>query len=363
MSQKIKFRNTQDASFTATLHQRINEYFNNQDISDKGNILMAIKVVFFLSGFVGSYLLIYLSGDNILLSLLSWLLLGFFTAFVGFNISHDAVHGSLSRFKILNRMLGYTFNLAGTNKYMWKLMHNVIHHTYTNIPGHDEDLEPVPLIRLSTENELKKIHKYQHLYAYFLYCFTSISWVFKKDFVSFFRRKIGNYENKKHPAKEYIVLFLSKALYFIIFLVLPIVYCGVPWWATVLFFIAMHMVQGLTLAVVFQLAHVVEGAHFPTPDERGDVMNNWTIHQLNTTANFARKSFLASWFFGGLNFQIEHHLFPNICHVHYPDISSIVKKTAADFGLQYNENRTMWIAIQSHTRMLKMLGRNELLTA
>ena len=361
MNQKIKFRNVQDATFVNTLNKRIENYFISNNISDKGNLVMGIKVVFFLVGFIGSYFLIYLSGDSILWSILSWILLGFFTAFVGFNISHDAVHGSLSKNKMINRILGYTFNLAGTNKYMWKLMHNVIHHTYTNIPGHDEDLEPVSLIRLSTENKLKKVHRYQHYYAYFFYCLTSISWVFKKDFASFFKKNLGNYENKKHPMKEYLVLFVFNALYFAIFLVLPIVFAGIPWWATIIGFVAMHFVQGITLAVVFQLAHVVEGAHFPQPDEKGDVLNNWAIHQLNTTANFAMKSPLASWFFGGLNFQVEHHLFPNICHIHYPKISAIVRETATDFNIPYLENITMWDAIKSHTRMLKLLGRNEFL--
>jgi len=359
MSQKIKFRTIQETNFTATLQNRINSYFADKGISEKGNFLMAVKILFTLTGFVGSYFLIFASGDSILFSILSWILLGLFTAFVGFNISHDAVHGSISSIKIINKSLGYTFNLAGTNKYMWKIMHNVIHHTYTNIPGHDEDLEPVSLIRLSTENKLKKVHRYQHLYAYLLYCLTSISWVFKKDFVAFFRKKMGNYENKKHPMKEYIVLFSSKALYYFIFIALPIMLAGVPWWVTVIGFVAMHFIQGLTLAVVFQLAHVVEGAHFPQPDEKGDVKNNWTIHQLNTTSNFAMKSFLATWFFGGLNYQIEHHLFPNICHIHYPKISKIVKKTAEEYGITYNMNITMWDAIKSHTRMLKVLGREE----
>ncbi len=362
MSQKIKFRNIQGATFSTTLHSRINDYFTRNNITEKGNFLMGLKVAFFMAGFIGSYFLIHLSGHNIFLNILSWISLGFFTAFVGFNISHDAVHGSLSSSKFLNRVLGYTFNLAGTNKYMWKIMHNVIHHTYTNIPGHDEDLEPVSLIRLSTENKLKKIHRYQHFYAYLLYCMTSISWVFKKDFVAFFRKKMGNYEHKKHPLKEYIVLFASKLLYYFIFIALPIWLAEVPWWASVIGFVAMHFVQGLTLAVVFQLAHVVEGAHFPQPDEKGDVQNNWAIHQMNTTANFAMKSFLATWFFGGLNFQIEHHLFPNICHIHYPKISNIVKKTAEEFGIEYISNKTMWQAIRSHTRMLKLLGSNESLS-
>jgi len=123
----------------------------------------------------------------------------------------------------------------------------------------------------------------------------------------------------------------------------------------------MHFIQGITLAVVFQLAHVVEGATFPAPDEKGDIMNNWTIHQLNTTANFAMKSPLAFWFFGGLNFQVEHHLFPHICHIHYPQLAPIVKQTANEFGISYHENTTMWDAIKSHTRMLKLLGRFDVL--
>jgi linoleoyl-CoA desaturase len=363
MSQKVKFRNTQDKTFVTTLNNRIEAYFKSNNITEKGNALMAFKIAFFLVGFAFSYFLVYLSGDSIFFSMLSWLLVGLFTAFVGFNISHDAVHGSLSENKYINKVLGYTFNLAGTNKYMWKIMHNVIHHTYTNIPGHDEDLEPVSLIRLSTENKLKKVHRYQHYYAYFFYCLTSLSWVIKKDFASFFKKQLGNYENKNHPAREYFILFLSKAVYFTVFLVLPVLFAGVPWWASVVGFVVMHLIQGITLAVVFQLAHVVEGASFPTPDEKGDVLNNWAIHQLNTTANFARRSFLASWFFGGLNYQIEHHLCPHICHIHYPKLSNIVKETANEFGIRYNENITMWDAIVSHTRMLKVLGRNESLPA
>ncbi|MFN5323447.1 MAG: fatty acid desaturase family protein [Bacteroidota bacterium] len=359
MTNRIKFRKTQDLTFTEVLNQRIQEYFLSKGLSTKGNALMFFKVTFILAGFFGSYYFIFLSGANVLASLTSWLFMGLFTAFVGFNISHDAVHGSLSKYGIINRIMGYTFNLAGTNKYMWKILHNVIHHTYTNIPGHDEDLEPVALIRLSTENKLRKIHRFQHYYAYLFYCLTSFSWVFKKDFETFFRKKLGNYENKKHPAREYFILFFSKAVYFTLFLILPIMFTGAPIWLCLLGFLSMHLIQGITLAVVFQLAHVVEGTTFPVPDESGDVKNNWNIHQLNTTANFAMRSWLATWFFGGLNYQVEHHLFPHICHIHYPSLSPIVKRTAEEFGITYHENKTMWDAIRSHTRMLRTLGSNE----
>lgn len=363
MADKIKFRKTQDLNFTEVLNQRIQSYFESKGISQKGNALMWFKVCFYLLGFFGSYYLIFLSGSNIITSIASWLCMGLFTAFVGFNISHDAVHGSLSKYGIVNRIMGYTFNLAGTNKYMWKILHNVIHHTYTNIPGHDEDLEPVGLIRLSTENRLRKIHRFQHRYAYLLYSLTSFSWVFKKDFETFFRKKLGNYDNKKHPLREYFILFGSKFVYFTAFLALPMIFSGAPIWLCAVGFLCMHLIQGITLAVVFQLAHVVEGTTFPVPDESGDVKNNWNIHQINTTANFAMKSKLATWFFGGLNYQVEHHLFPQICHIHYPGISSIVRETATEFGITYHENKTMWDAIRSHTKMLRLLGTNEQLLA
>jgi len=359
MSTKVKFRNRSSADFVAELNSRIDAYFTENNITKKGNFLMAVKVAFFMTLFFGTYSLIYLVGDSIGISLLIWMLLGFCTAFVGFNIAHDAVHGSASSNKWVNKILGYTFNLAGTNKYMWKIMHNVIHHTYTNIPGHDEDLEPVGLIRLSTDNKLRKIHRHQHWYAYVLYSFTSLSWVIKKDFMTFFRKKIGNYENKKHPAREYVILIGSKLLYGAAFLLFPMLYSGASWWLCLLGFLVMHFAQGLTLAVVFQLAHVVEGPMFPKPDTNGDMSENWTVHQLQTTANFSRKSFLAYWFFGGLNFQVEHHLYPDICHIHYPEIAPIVKATSEAYGLEYQEYRTMWQAIRSHTRMLRIFGTNE----
>jgi len=363
MSIKIKFRNRDQKDFFPTLQKRVNEYFETRNMPKSGNWQMKAKLIFFLGGFITLYILIILDLFNLWGLLGLSLLLGFFTAFVGFNVSHDAVHGALSSKTWLNRVFAYTFNLAGTNEYMWNIMHNIVHHTYTNIPGHDDDLEPVSLIRLSTEKKLKKVHRYQHWYAFFFYTLTTLSWVFKKDFATFFKKKIGNYENKKHPAREYFILFFSKAVYLFIFLALPMLVLSVPWWQVVIGFVLLHLVQGITLAVVFQLAHVVEGTEFPEPLEDGSMQNAWAIHQVKTTSNFARRSFLANWFFGGLNFQIEHHLFPHICHVHYKRLSVIVKQTAEEFNIRYNEHKTMWAALRSHTRMLRRFGREKEMAA
>lgn len=353
---KIKFRNRTGVEFVNTLKERINTYFSENNKPQHGDWKMYTKLIFFVSLIVLAYSSIFIKNVHPALHLLSWASVGLCIAFIGFNVSHDAIHGSLSKNKTFNKILGYSFNVLGANEYMWKIMHNVVHHTYTNIPGHDEDLEPVPLIRLNPDRPLKRIHRFQHWYAFFFYSFAYLAWVLMKDFAHFFSDRVGNYQNKKHPLSEYFVLFVSKAVFLTIFLILPLVYSGYGIGLSLLGFLTLLIVAGITLAIVFQLAHVVEGTEFPEPDEDGSMENHWAIHQLITTSNFARKSLLANWFLGGLNFQVEHHLFPNICHVHYRKISDIVRNTAVEFGIPYNEHETFWSALKSHQRMLKRLG-------
>lgn len=354
---KVKFRNNDQQDFYSDLKTRVEAYFRKKGISPYANFEMVFKTFFFFTIWAASYILIITGFFEVHIMLLLVCILGFTTACLGFNVAHDATHGAYSARQYVNKILSYTFNLVGANNYIWSIMHNIVHHTYTNIPEHDEDLNLFPLIRLSTEKKLFKIHRYQHWYAFFFYCFTSLSWVFFKDYKKFFQKRIGNYNNKKHPAREYFILFISKAVYYFLFILLPVLFLNLPWWTILTGFFIMHMVEGITLAVVFQLAHTVEGPEFPTPAQDGSIENGWVIHQLKTTANFARKSFLVNFFAGGLNFQIEHHIFPKICHIHYKAISDIVKKTTEEYKLPYIENRTFFEAIVSHVRLLKRLGR------
>lgn len=245
------------------------------------------------------------------------------------------------------------FHFVGANPYMWNITHNIVHHTYTNISGHDEDLEIAPgLIRLSNDTVANRLHRYQHWYAFALYSLASLSWVFRKDFKKFFQPKIGQVINK-HPKIEYFNLFFYKALYLCIFILLPMVLINAPWWHIVLGFLIMHLAQGFTMGLVFQLAHVVEGTDFPLPNPSGNMEETWVEHQMHTTANFAGNNVFAGFFLGGLNRQIEHHLFPKICHIHYSEIGKIVKQTAAEFGIPYIESPTFSAALRSHFRMLK----------
>jgi linoleoyl-CoA desaturase len=357
---KITFKNKHDAEFFTTVKKRVDQYFISNNISKNGDWRMFGKSIFILSVFFGLYALLMADISSGPLALVYCGILGMFIAFIGFNISHDAAHGSYSSNNTINTIMSYTFDMLGTSSYMWKIMHNIIHHTYTNIPEHDNDLEPVFFIRLNPEKKVYKVHRFQHYYATFLYGLTSLSWVFKKDYAAIFKKEVGNYEHKKHDTKDIVIMFIAKIIYYTTFLILPMVFLHFTWYQILGGFFVMHFTEGLTLAIVFQLAHVVENTEFPIPTENGTIENNWAIHQLVTTANFARKSFLATFFFGGLNFQVEHHLFPKICHVHYPVLSHIIEDTAHEYGIPYNQYTRMWDAIKSHYTMLKKLGREEL---
>ncbi|MEO8412733.1 MAG: acyl-CoA desaturase [Ginsengibacter sp.] len=359
MSSKIRFAKAKDLDFYSTLNNRVEEYFIDNKISKNANWVMTFKVIFYLAVFTTAYLLLILGSYGVAMQFVLWIILGFFTAFIGLNISHDAIHGSLSGNKRVNKILSYTFNIIGANAYLWGIMHNIVHHTYTNIEGHDEDIQSVPLLRMCPHQKLMKIHRYQYWYAFLFYGFGSLSWVFIKDYVKFFKKKIGNYEHKKHPAIEYFNLFFFKAVYYTLFLVIPLILIKALWWQILLGFFALHFCEGITMAVIFMLAHVVEETHFPLPNEKGNIQNSWAVHQLYTTADFGRENNLLNFFCGGLNFQIEHHLYPRICHVHYKPISDIVKKTAEEYNLRYNASPTFGSAIRSHIRLLKKLGNGE----
>ncbi len=279
--------------------------------------------------------------------------MGVLSAFVGFNVCHDAIHGSFSGNPKVNKILSSLFSLLGASSYIWSITHNTIHHTYTNISGHDEDLVIAPgLIRIHKDDKKMKIQRFQHWYAFPLYGLASLSWAFRKDYLKIMKPELGN-TRMKHPRNAYVNLFLSKALYYFLFIGLPLIVLDVSWWQFLIGFITMHLGQGFTMGLVFQLAHVVEETSFPAPAASGTMLNNWAEHQLRTTENFSSDSRVAAFFLGGLNRQIEHHLFPKVCHIHYRAIGKIVKQTAAEFDIPYLESRSFFTATRSHFRLLK----------
>jgi linoleoyl-CoA desaturase len=234
-----------------------------------------------------------------------------------------------------------------------------MHHGFTNIEGHDEDIDPGPYLRFSPHKPLFKMHRYQHLYAWFMYGLMTLSWVINKDIFQLNRyRKEGVRLGSRWTYSQlFLFLIISKLIYYGAFIVVPILILPFAWYWIILFFVVMHFTCGFILTVIFQTAHVVPDAEFPMPDEKGLMENNWAVHQLFTTSDFAPKSRIFSWYIGGLNFQVEHHLFPNVSHVHYRKISGIVKSLAAKYGLPYHVQPGFVKAMGEHARMLKKLGR------
>lgn len=362
MEQRITFNTKDRPEFVKELRKRVNSYFKENNISKNANTSMVIKTIAMICiYFVPYFLVIFNVFQNPWIVFGLWLIMGLGMAGIGFSIMHDANHGAYSKNKNVNKYLGYLINLVGGSSVNWKIQHNVLHHTYTNIHNYDEDLNSDPLMRFSPDQKRRKAHKFQQFYAWFLYGLITISWTIKKDFI-----QLERYKGKDLLKTQSITygnaftrLMLAKIFYYSYVLALPMLLSSQPWWLTLVFYFLMHFVCGLVISVIFQLAHVVSETSFPKPDETGTMENNWAIHQLYTTANFAKKNLPLSWFIGGLNYQIEHHLFPNICHIHYRKISKIVKSTAKDFNLPYYQN-SFWGAVSSHAKMLAKLGKYDI---
>jgi linoleoyl-CoA desaturase len=355
----IRFASSR-ADFFATLNQRVNEYFKVNKITRHANAEMRIKTTVMFSLYVVPYLVLMTSGiTNPWIMLLLTAIMGFGIAGIGLSVMHDANHGAYSNKKWVNNALGLSLNALGATAFNWKVQHNVLHHTYTNIHDVDEDISPRGILRMTPHGEWKFFHRFQHFYAWFFYGLLTFVWVLVKDFVRINRyHRDGLIKNQKSDAAtEWAVLIGTKLFYIFYIVVLPLIVLPINGWQWFAGFMLMHYIAGFILAVIFQPAHVSEGTEYPLPNEEGRMENNWAIHQLYTTTNFAQDNKILSWYVGGLNYQVEHHLFPNICHVHYREISKLVKSTATEFGLPYKTIPTFMDAMVAHGRLLKELGK------
>lgn len=355
----IKFNNANRA-FAMTVRKRVDEYFKTNNISRYGNYNMVLKSIFMFALYLTPFVLLLMNTfSNMWVLAFLTILMGFGMAGIGLSVMHDACHSSYSRYNWVNKMMSYSMIIIGGSDLNWKLQHNNLHHTFTNIEGHDEDIAPLGFLRFSPHAPYKKIHRFQFLYAWFFYGLMTMMWATTKDFSQLKRyNKMGLLVTHKTTySVELTKLVIYKLIYLLCMVGLPLIFVQVAWWQVLIGFAIMHFTCGMILALIFQPAHVVEMTDFPQPNETGNMEDDWAAHQLKTTADFAQKSIFFSWFVGGLNFQVEHHLFPNICHVHYKKIAPIIKKTAQEFNLPYHSKRTFMGAIASHAKLLYMLGR------
>ncbi len=345
-------------SLHAELRKRVQQYFDEKGIRQTGTLSLLTKAILQVSAFVLVYIHLLVATPAWYIALPECVVLGCLIAGIGFNVMHDGSHGSFSKHPWQNRLAAYSVNLLGANHFMWNMKHNMIHHSFTNVNGVDDDIEIGVLIRMAPEQKRLWMHRFQHFYFWFLYMLLYVFWIFFTDYQKYFRHRIGAVPLKKMNTRNHLAFWLVKAYHGSVFIVLPIVFVGwLPW---LIGFLIASIVSGFILSIVFQLAHTVEGTSFPVASESNHKLpEEFAVHQIRTTANFATRNKLNSWLVGGLMFKIEHHLFTKIYHVHYPAISKIVKAVCREYQLQYIEYPTMRRAILAHVRFLRQMGKKD----
>jgi len=343
-------------SFHADLKTRIKNYFTEKNLEPTGNGSLYFKAILFVVLFVAVYVHLVFFTPFWAIALLEAFLLGSLASDIGFNVMHDGAHGSFSKKEWVNELAGVTINFLGANVFMWKTKHNVAHHSFTNVADHDDDMNARPFLRLNPSQKHFKIHKYQHHYFLFVYALLYLYWVFVTDYKKYVQKRVGSVPIQKMGWKDHLSFWGFKVTNLFLFIALPIYMVGfMPW---LVGFLVFGVSTGVFLSVVFQLAHSLEETEFPLPTEANKLEDEWAVHQLRTTANFATNNKILSWLVGGLNFQVEHHLFPNISHVHYPAISKIIKETCQEYNIPYLEHPKMRLAFSSHVNHLKHLGNS-----
>ena len=354
---KIKFDNS-SRTFFQSVKNSVDEYFSNNQLRKTGNWKLYAKALILIPFSISLYFYMILGDYGVIIGIFLSILLALSLVCIAFNVMHDACHGSYSGKKWVNELMGFSMNALGSNAFIWKIKHNIIHHTYTNIDGVDDDLSNGPLLRLCPTQKWRPIHRYQFLYMFILYSVSTLAWMLGSDFYKYFSKKIHNTPISKIDLKEHVIFWFSKLFYIFFYAAVPIYFVG--WQAWLVGFLILHATMGLILSIVFQLAHVVEKTSFEVAEQnQKTIAYEWAVHEIKTTADFAPQNSVISWFVGGLNFQIEHHLFPNISHVHYPALSKIVRKQCELFGLPYNYYRSLTQAVSSHVRLMKKLGRSQ----
>lgn len=356
--QEIRFSKSHNSDFYRTLQKKVRLYFKDNQITQTANSEMIFKTIFMLLLYIVPYILMLTVVSSLWAFLLAWIVMGFGMAGIGLSVMHDANHGTYSTNAKVNEIISRVMLIIGGSSVNWRIQHNVLHHTYTNVSGVDEDIEAGILLRFSPHEERRGFHRFQHIYAWFLYGFMTVLWGTSKDFQQAVRyRDMDLLKTQRITFKKHLTsIIISKIFYFGMLIALPIWLTPFSWGWIIVGFFMMQFLSGFFLSIIFQPAHVIPTSTFPKPTESGDIEADWAVNQLYNTSNFAQNSKFFSWFVGGLNLQVEHHLFPNLCHVHYRKIASIVKETTEEYNLPYYSEKTFLGALISHGKLLKNLG-------
>jgi len=350
-----------DNAFQLELKRRVTAHLRATGRPERGCPEMYFKTAVILATFASVYALLVFVATAWWQALPLALVLSLTMVAIGFNVMHDAGHEAFSERRWINRTMAMSLDLVGGSSYYWRWKHNVFHHTFVNVMGYDTDIDLAGLGRLTPNHPLAWIHRWQHFYVWFLYGVMVLKWHFYDDFRLALTSRMGEHRFERPRGLQLVVLVGGKIVFVSLAFVIPLLLH--PVWAVAATYTAMAIVMGVVLGVVFQLAHCVEDAQFPADRGSGHIDKPWAVHQVETSVDFARGSLAASWLLGGLNFQIEHHLFSRICHVNYPAIAPLVERTCHEFGIEYRSNTTFAAALRSHYRWLRAMGRGELRAA
>lgn len=351
--QKLKFDKSND--FQTELRQRVDEFFQSTGRRKRDCPQMYLKTLILLSSLAALYGLLVFAAQTWWQSVPLAVLLGLVMAEIGFNVQHDGGHQAYSDSAWVNKLMSMTLDLIGGSSYNWRWKHGVFHHTYVNITNHDTDLDIGVFGRLTPHQRWFSFHQWQHYYLWPLYGLVAIRWQFYDDFHDVIVGRIGEHRYPRPTGWEWVIFLGGKAVFFTFAFIIPLQFHSL-WTVLALYGVTM-VVLGVFLSVVFQLAHTVEEAKFLLPpSETGRIESAWAIHQVETTVNFARHNPIVTWLLGGLNFQVEHHLFPKICHVNYPALSKLVEETCQEFGVNYVQHPSVGAGIASHFRWLRQMG-------
>ena len=310
----IKYSFSSKTPFSKILKERIEHYFIEKNLHPAGNQKLYLKCITQILISLGLYVVLVFFTPDLFVSLMLCVLLGLCLAVIGFNVMHEGGHQSFSKHTWINTVSAYFLNVLGGSSYYWKIKHNVNHHTFTNIEGMDSDIDVKPFLRLHEGQPWRFYHRFQHVYWIVLYGISYLAWIFYEDFQKYFSGKVSPNSTKKQlPMKEHLIFWISKILYLVVYVVVPIAFLG--WLSWLIGFLIITIVCGIAISIVFQLAHVVKGTQFHGIHQIED-RPEWAVHQIVSTANFDTSNKVLSWFLGGLNFQIEHHLFPRVSHIH-----------------------------------------------
>lgn len=351
LPQNIYFKEEED-SFFSDLKFEVNNYFKEKNLSPYANKFMFIKIIFFFIIYFIAYFSVFNYGDNVYFLIFIYSFIGLWGVFLGLNVGHDAAHNAVFAKNKHNNILVHVFDLLGTNSYNWKNRHVGAHHLYPNIMDYDSDIQQTSIVKIFPKDKHKPFHFIQYIYMPFLYMIYIFRWVVYRDFKDIFSLRLGGYNNSKYPIKQVLKMIFFKMIYLFSLIILPWWVLTHPFYYYLLLFLLLTVFASLCITMVLLSTHVGEDANFPEPDSNGIMPHSWSHHHLKTAGDFSTNSFIVTHLFGGFNHHVIHHLFQNICHIHYPDLTKILIKVSSKHGLEYRSKKYLSSAVLSHFKLL-----------